>query len=599
MMRVESLPSTATQRLSIYQPTVCFLDPLSVVIMLLDPTLSTEQASTARSPASEASSLIAKHRTVRPIGVYALGGMAVRGDKLLAVDSIRGYVIEVDPATDNTTILNPHHASEFLGSTGLALAGETVWFTRDQSVYRCSLTDFTPQLFVTLPYPADGVAIWQTTVYVTCQKAGYIIIFDSETSREITRFSAPGVGVENLTVRGEELWVSDRLERSVYCMDRATGELQFSLLTPFDSPSGLAFCPSPDTGADTLYVSYAIEEAYIRDDPNNSDFPYDLTFRDRTFIHPLYFRYDREANYTLSNGFLVEMIYAEEMSPLESVELTGLEWRIALPAETARQTVKRIEPIGVPFKEEIQEGQRVAVFNLGNLKPHESRIFGWKALLELRGIKYQLTHADVEKNPPLSIEFQNRYLVDDDDLMMDTPTIQAAAREAIGTESNLLRKVLKIRNYVYDRLSYGIKPHIDTPDVVLERGIGSCGEYVGLLLALARLNGIACRTVGRYKCPPYPDRQGVPLEPEFNHVWIEFYVPGYGWLPMESNVDDVIDGGPYPTRFLMGLPWFHAEMAKGISFENMKTHDGGADVSIGELAINHVRFIILGELPPP
>ena len=76
-----------------------------------------------------------------------------------------------------------------------------------------------------------------------------------------------------------------------------------------------------------------------------------------------------------------------------------------------------------------------------------------------------------------------------------------AAKEAAGTETNVLRKMLKIRNYVYDRLSYGIQPRIDTPDVALTRGVGSCGEYVGVLLALSRLNGIACRTIGRYKCP--------------------------------------------------------------------------------------------------
>ncbi|HEY9860866.1 MAG TPA: transglutaminase family protein, partial [Candidatus Obscuribacterales bacterium] len=147
-----------------------------------------------------------------------------------------------------------------------------------------------------------------------------------------------------------------------------------------------------------------------------------------------------------------------------------------------------------------------------------------------------------------------------------------------------------------------IKPHIDTPDVVLERGIGSCGEYVGLILALARLNGIACRTVGRYKCPPHAERQFVPLEPDFNHVWIEFYIPGFGWLPMESNPDDVVDRGPYPTRFFMGLAWYHAEMAKGVSFENVKVQgmplSEFSDISLGDLSINHIKFKILGELAP-
>ncbi|GAB4134956.1 MAG: transglutaminase domain-containing protein [Cyanobacteria bacterium J069] len=571
--------------------------------MLLEPALSdaSEQPGDRLVIRSNATTL---HRTIRPVGVYMLRGLALRDGKLLALDAVRGYLVAIDPGSDSTLILNPRHTQSFLDASGLAVAGETLWFTQENVVYRCSFADLAgsgelnAEVFVTLPYPADGVAVYNNAVYVTCQKAGAILIFDAETQREITRFAAPGVGIENITFRGEELWVCDRLERTVYCMDRATGELRFSLLTPYDSPSGLAFYPDPTTGDEVLYIVYSFEEAYIRDDPNNPDLPYDLTFRDRTFIHPLYFRYDPQHHYTLSNGFLVEMIYAEELSPLDAVEVNNLEWRIALPAETPRQTLRQVEPIGIPFTEEMQDGQRVAVFKFDKLHPHESHVFGWKALLEVRGIKYQFTYDDVDKIPPLSLEFQSRYLIDDDDLMMDSPVIRAAAREAIGTETNLLRKILKIRNYVYDRLSYSIKPHIDTPDIALERGTGSCGEYVGLLLALARLNGIACRTVGRYKCPPYADRQQMPLEPEFNHVWIEFYIPGFGWLPMESNVDDVVEGGPYPTRFFMGLPWFHAEMAKGISFETIRTPTNDVDVSIGELAINHVRFTILGELPP-
>lgn len=537
-------------------------------------------------------------RTVRPIGVYALHGLVSTGDRLLAIDTIRGFLVSINPTNDDATVLNPYQSTVFQDATGLALSGDKIWFTKDQDIFWCTLSDFTPQLFETLPYPADGVAVWNSTLYVTCQKSGYIHIFDSESAELITRLSLPGVGPAHLTVQDEDLWLSDRGEQTVYCMDRATGEVRFSILTPFPNPTGLAFHPNPVGGDPLLYVAYAFEEAYIRDNPN-ADPSHELTFRDRTFLHPLHFRFFPEQHCTLSNGYRIEMTYVEEISPLEDVELNGLEWRIALPAETPRQKVISVEPVGMPFTEEIQEGQRVAVFKFDKLTPHEGRLFGWKVVLEVRGIKYRLTPDDVDHIPPLSLDFQSRYLVDDDELAMDTPLIVRSAREAIGTETNILRKILKIRNYVYDRLSYGIKPHIDTPDVALERGVGSCGEYVGILLALARLNGIACRTVGRYKCPPFPERRGVPLEPDFNHVWIEFYVPGIGWLPMESNVDDVIEGGPYPTRFFMGLPWFHAEMSKGIPFETMRTVDDSMEVSIGELAINHIRFTILDELPPP
>ena len=539
--------------------------------------------------------------TIRPIGASALQGIASWGDSLVAVDSTNGYLLQIDLLTENTTILNPCRESDFTDATGLAVSGETLWLTLQNSVYFCQLNgDLTLQHFVSLPYIADGVAVRESTIYITCKKAGYIFVYNRDTAREITRLPAPGVGVENITVRGEELWVSDADEQTVFCLDRATGKIQFSVLTPFEQPTGLAFHTDPQTGRDTLYVAYASEEPYIRDNPN-ADPNYELQYRDRTFIHPLHFSYNPDRRYALSNGYLIEVSYVEELAPLEDVELKDIEWRIALPSETDRQKIRQLESVGRPFTEEVQDGQRVAVFKFDTLKPGERHLFGWKALLEVWSIKYRLTPRDVEKLPELPPEF-DRYLVDNDDLAMDTEIIRRAAQEAVGRETNLLRKIYSIRNYVYDKLSYGIKPHIDSPDVALERGVGSCGEYLGILLALGRLNGIACRTVGRYKCPPHPDKLGVPLEPDFNHVWMEFYVPGFGWLPMESNPDDIVEGGPYPTRFFMGLSWYHMELGKGISFENIKSQGepvSKENTSIGELAINHVRFKILEELSPP
>ena len=563
---------------------------------MLDTGISTPQPNRTPEPNSGWNT-----RSLRPIGAYALYGLAVWHDRLVALDTVRGYLLQINPLNDNAIVVNPHHTGQFIDAQGFAISDETIWFAKDNSVYFCTAEQFEPQLFTTLPYDVDGVGVWGSTIYVTSQKLGYISIYERNTKRKITQFPLPGVGVTNLTVRDEELWLCDRTEETVYCLDRATGELQYSMLTPFEKPTAIAFFKHPDTDASTLYVSYAGEEAYIRDNPN-ADPNLELTYRDRTFIHPLHFRYYPDDRYTLSNGYLIEMSYVEELLPLDEVELQNLEWRIALPTQTHRQKIRSVEAIGIPFTEEVQEGQRVAVFKFDTLKAQERHVFGWKALIEVRGIKYQFTFDDVENAPALTAEFRDRYLVDDDELAMETLAIQQAAREAIGTETNLLRKMLKIRNYVYDRLSYGIKPHIDAPDVVLERGIGSCGEYVGVLLALARLNGIACRTVGRYKCPPFADRQNVPLEPDYNHVWIEFYIPGYGWLPMESNPDDIVERGPYPTRFFMGLPWYHAEIGKGITFESLRSQGTPVgdlmNLSIGDLALNHIRFMILEELPP-
>jgi transglutaminase-like putative cysteine protease len=541
-------------------------------------------------------------KTIRPHAASSIHGIAFSSDVMLAIDSRNGYLLEIDPATNNTKILNSQHWQDFIGATGLAVAGDTLWFAAEESIYFCSLTqgDFKPESFVRLSYPANGVAVWESTIYVTCQKTGDILVFSRETGRQITRFYAPGIGIENITVKGEELWVCDSIEQTVYCLDRATGQTIFSVLTPFESPTGLTFYRDRVTGKETLYVAYSYSEPYIRDNPNIEP-NYELQYRDRAFIHPLYFRYYPDKRYALSNGYLVEMTYIEELSPLDPVELENLVWRIALPAETPRQKVRKIEAIGLPFSEEIHDGQRVAAFKFDKLTDGDRYIFGWKAWLEVWSIKYRITPKDCEEISELSSEFRDRYLTDNDNLSMDTDIIQRAATEAIGRETNLLRKMYGIRNYVYDRLSYGIKPHIDTPDIALKRGVGSCGEYLGVLLALSRLNGIASRTVGRYKCPPHPLQRNIPLEPDFNHVWMEFFIPGWGWLPMESNPDDIIEGGPYPTRFFMALAWYHAEMGKGVPFENI-TSNGvlipKEKVSIGNLSLNHVQFTILEELEP-
>jgi transglutaminase-like putative cysteine protease len=538
-----------------------------------------------------------QHSTIRPIGVYALAGLATDGDRLLTVDTVRGYLVSVCPQTNNTIILNPHHCSDWLDVCGLALWQDTFWFAKGQEVFWCDDQTLIPTHFAHLPYPAAGVAIWDSTVYVSCQKSGYIHVFDRNTGEPLEKFPQPGMGSETMTAANGALWVCDRDEQTVYCLDRTTGAIQFSTLTPFTFPTGIAFYAPKADQEPICYVVYADEEPYIRDDPN-AESPYQLTFRDRTFIHPLVFHYSAAESYTLSNGYLIELSYVEELLSIEEITLNNVEWRIALPSETLRQRIRHVEPIGHPFTIEEQDGQKVAVFKFDQIQPNQGGLLGWKAIVEMYSLKYSLSPDDIDQSLTLAPELQQHYLVDDDDLAMDTPTIRAAAQEAAGTETNVLRKMLKIRNYVYDHLSYGIRPKIDTPDVALERGIGSCGEYVGVLLALARLNGIACRTIGRYKCPQHPEQRHLPLEPDFNHVWLEFYVPGIGWLPMESNVDDVIERGPYPERFFMGLAWYHTEIGKGIPFAKMKADDKPENLSMGDLAINHIRFRILDELIP-
>ena len=533
--------------------------------------------------------------TIYPIGAYNLHGLVWLHDPqveakpyALCVDAYQGHLLKIDPLTEGATVLNNYTAFQFRDATGLAIAGDVLWITKDNGIYYCDMVDFDLQPFMELPNRVDGIAVSEGGVYVSSSEVGKIFVFGRATRTLLRVMDAPGAGFESLTLVGEDLWVSDRTEETVYRLNAKTGEVLHRGLTPFPNSTGLGFL------GNDLYVVYAGDENYIRENPNDLDEPFSVSAREKTFIHQLKFNQyqDGKLNYTLTNGYKVEMVYLEELSSEEPTSVYNLTWRVAYPTDNYRQKLLAIEPIGIPFEEEIVDGQRVAAFKLGNLKPEEARMFGWKATLELRGIKYELKASEVDDIPELSPEMQKLYLIDDDGLSMDNPIIQAAAKEAVGDETNILRKMLLIRDYVYDQLSYRVTPYIAAPEEVLVRGTGSCGEYVGLLLALTRLNGIACRTVGRYKCPHENDLvMNIPLHQYYNHVWIEFYIPSIGWLPMESNPDDT-GYRPYPTRWFMGLPWYHVEIGKGIFFETIQPQP----YSIGELALNHVRFKVLEEI---
>ncbi|MEN9218556.1 MAG: transglutaminase family protein [Gloeomargarita sp. DG_2_bins_126] len=539
-------------------------------------------------------------RTFHPPALRSLQGLIPWQECLLSVDPRSGYWVRLNPRTEDVRILNPDTTHYLQDIGGWSWDGQALWFTDREQVYVSQVQRAgevwqlaEPVLVLTLDDRAEGIAKRGEWLYISSQGRGCIWVIRLGDGKVIQSWPTPGAGVAQLTFIADTLWLCDDIEQTLYQLDPQTGQVQLSVLTPYEHPVGVALWQG------RYYVAYAGEEPYIRDEPNASQ-PLQLGFRDRVLIHPLVFRYYPEGQYTLSNGYVLELSYVEEWSPLEAVQLSQVEWRIALPATTDRQRVRRVEPVGMPFTVDWEQGQPVAVFRFDRLQHRQAFLFGWRAELEVFSIKYQIAPG-AGTVPPLPPELQQQYLIDDDELSMDQPVIQEAAREAVADARTFPEKLLAIRNYVYDRMRYHMKSTIDPPHIALERGTGSCGEYVGIMLALLRLNGIACRTAGRYKCPKTPEFKQVPLLPQFNHVWLEVYWPGRGWLPIESNTDHLPDR-PWlqPQRFFLGLAWFHLELGRGIRFERLRLPDGSRpEVGLGDLAINHICCILHEEIAPP
>jgi len=70
-------------------------------------------------------------------------------------------------------------------------------------------------------------------------------------------------------------------------------------------------------------------------------------------------------------------------------------------------------------------------------------------------------------------------------------------------------------------------------EYVLDTGIGDCGTQSMYFAALCRSLGIPARAPGGYQIFP-PDNGGT-------HFWAEYYLEGYGWIPVDVTAAETAD----------------------------------------------------------
>jgi len=120
-----------------------------------------------------------------------------------------------------------------------------------------------------------------------------------------------------------------------------------------------------------------------------------------------------------------------------------------------------------------------------------------------------------------------------------TPAMKQKAREIVGNETNPYLQAQKIYRNITESLPYSHAPHLLLEAIgrprsvyVLETGIGDCGAQSQYFAALCRSIGIPARVPVGYQ---------MILGPAGTHVWAEYYVEGYGWIPADVTVAEGAD----------------------------------------------------------
>jgi transglutaminase-like putative cysteine protease len=113
--------------------------------------------------------------------------------------------------------------------------------------------------------------------------------------------------------------------------------------------------------------------------------------------------------------------------------------------------------------------------------------------------------------------------------------LRSVAAEAVGHETNPVRKAKAIFDWVAAHLSYSFALEYSTiPNISaysLERGYGDCGQQTLVFIALCRQQGIPARWQSGWFL--FPGAKNI-------HDWAEIYLQPWGWVPVDVDLGNAV-----------------------------------------------------------
>ncbi|HUV31868.1 MAG TPA: transglutaminase domain-containing protein [Acidobacteriota bacterium] len=356
------------------------------------------------------------------------------------------------------------------------------------------------------PISAPGDLAWgDGYLWISDDGGDQIHQISSEDGTTIVSIPAPSSHPGGLAYDGTYLWVSDRYKDMIYMVTPDKGDVIVSLKAPGPHGAGLTY-----DGANLWSVDY------------ETDLIYKLVVDDGTKL-------------SRSNEKHEQVEFVHQVRNYGPGTLNTLDVYLAVPHNLDNQEL--VGPVTFdPEPEDIltdKWGQKVAHFRFTDLGPARFTNVTMLAEAKLYETRYFVFPDKVGKLDDIPPEIREAYLIDDTKFSKDNPIIQKALKAALGDETNPYWIARKIYNYLIEHLEYERVGGWNIAPTVLERGNGSCSEYTFVYISMCRAAGLPARYAGSVVI-----RGDDASWDDVYHRWVEVYLPGYGWMPVDPSGGD-------------------------------------------------------------
>jgi len=210
---------------------------------------------------------------------------------------------------------------------------------------------------------------------------------------------------------------------------------------------------------------------------------------------------------------------------------TDIPLRLAIPVEHA--PLQYIESMGLSEEPERTTrdafGNEFIHYTIESLAPFENKTFFINTSVRMISGDYNIRSSSMDED----LEDMSNYLQESLYINKNDPLIIELAREIAKNSTDISDTAWVTYEWIIDNIYYQQIPGEWDAATTLKNGEGGSAELANLFVALMRANNIPARRVSGWANPFY---EGKELQlTRFAHGWAEFYLPGYGWIPVDPT----------------------------------------------------------------